>query len=159
MLEEPSKFGLSLKSQPIPLYVQLGTSTYPVIFGGLLFWYSTSSTVHTAPFTFSTRTKHLCRLRLWRTAFCRREDKEERTVCKQITRFYKGRRYSNRKYSMLRHGFKKREGERETDIERVTSLIKKDMLEEEKARMWIIQFLLHYIYHFLQRSIFNFKTS
>lgn len=44
--------------------------TYPVIFGGLLFWYSTSSTVQTAPFTFSTRTKHLCRLRLWRTAFC-----------------------------------------------------------------------------------------
>ncbi len=44
-------------------------SSYPVIFGGLLFWYSTSSTVQTAPLTFSTRTKHLCRLRLWRTAF------------------------------------------------------------------------------------------
>lgn len=38
--------------------------TYPVIFCDLRFWYSTSSTVHTAPFTFSTRTKHLCRLRL-----------------------------------------------------------------------------------------------
>lgn len=43
--------------------------TYPVIFGGLRFWYSRSSTVHTAPLTFSTRTKHLCRLRLCRTAF------------------------------------------------------------------------------------------
>jgi len=43
--------------------------TYPVIFCDLRFWYSTSSTVHTAPLTFSTRTKHLCRLRLWRTAF------------------------------------------------------------------------------------------
>lgn len=43
---------------------------YPVIFWDLRFWYSISSTVHTAPFTFSTRTKHLCRLRLCRTAFC-----------------------------------------------------------------------------------------
>lgn len=42
---------------------------YPAIFWDLLLWYSSSSTVHTAPFTFSTRTKHLCRLRLWRTAF------------------------------------------------------------------------------------------
>lgn len=31
---------------------------------------SNSSTVHTAPFSLSTRTKHLCRLRLWRMAFC-----------------------------------------------------------------------------------------
>lgn len=44
--------------------------TYPLIFWGRLFWNSISSTVHTAPFTFSTRTKHLCRLRLCRTAFC-----------------------------------------------------------------------------------------
>lgn len=42
---------------------------YPVIFWDRLLWYSTSSTVHTAPFTFSTRTKHLCRLKLCRTAF------------------------------------------------------------------------------------------
>lgn len=49
-------------------------STYPVIFCDLRFWYSTSSTVHTAPFTFSTRTKHLCRLRLWRTAFWRQRE-------------------------------------------------------------------------------------
>lgn len=33
---------------------------------------SNSSTVHTAPFSLSTRTKHLCRLRLWRMAFCER---------------------------------------------------------------------------------------
>ena len=46
-----------------------GWPTHPVIFGGLRFWYSRSSTVHTAPLTFSTRTKHLCRLRLCRTAF------------------------------------------------------------------------------------------
>lgn len=45
------------------------SQTYPVIFCDLRFWYSTSSTVHTAPLTFSTRTKHLCRLRLCRTAF------------------------------------------------------------------------------------------
>ena len=36
---------------------------------GLLRWYSTSSTVHTAPFTFSTLMKHLWRDKLWRTAF------------------------------------------------------------------------------------------
>ena len=36
---------------------------------GLLLWYSTSSTVHTAPLTFSTRMKHLWRLRLCLTAF------------------------------------------------------------------------------------------
>ena len=35
-------------------------------------WYSTSSTVHTAPFTFSTRIKHLCRERLCLTAFYRK---------------------------------------------------------------------------------------
>ena len=33
-------------------------------------WNSCSSTVQTAPFTFSTRTKNLCKLRLCRTAFC-----------------------------------------------------------------------------------------
>lgn len=57
---------------------------YPVILWDLLLRYSTSSTVHTAPFTFSTRTKHLCRLRLWRTAFwCRpgqRWDHSQRTL-------------------------------------------------------------------------------
>ena len=36
---------------------------------GLLLWYSTSSTVQTAPFTFSTRIKHLWSDKLWRTAF------------------------------------------------------------------------------------------
>jgi pentatricopeptide repeat protein len=36
---------------------------------GLLLWYSNSSTVQTAPLTFSTLMKHLCRERLWRTAF------------------------------------------------------------------------------------------
>ena len=36
---------------------------------GLLLWYSTSSTVQTAPLTFSTRMKHLCKDKLWRTAF------------------------------------------------------------------------------------------
>lgn len=51
--------------------------TYPVIFGGLRFWYSRSSTVHTAPLTFSTRTKHLCRLRLCRTAFWGCSDKKQ----------------------------------------------------------------------------------
>lgn len=50
--------------------------THPVIFGGLRFWYSCSSTVQTAPLTFSTRTKHLCRLRLWRTAFCGQNGQE-----------------------------------------------------------------------------------
>lgn len=54
-----------------------GGPTYPVIFGGLRFWYSRSSTVHTAPLTFSTRTKHLCRLRLCRTAFWGRSDKKQ----------------------------------------------------------------------------------
>lgn len=53
-----------------------GWWTYPLIFCGLLFWNSISSTVHTAPFTFSTRTKHLCRLRLWRTAFCSGDRRE-----------------------------------------------------------------------------------
>lgn len=38
-------------------------------FWPFLLWYSLSSTVHTAPFPPSTRTKHLWRLRLWRTAF------------------------------------------------------------------------------------------
>lgn len=53
--------------------------TYPLIFWGRLFWNSISSTVHTAPFTFSTRTKHLWRLRLCRTAFCSWcEDKERK---------------------------------------------------------------------------------
>lgn len=53
--------------------------TYPVIFCGRLFWNSSSSTVQTAPFTFSTRTKHLWRLRLWRTAFwdCRRNEQTD----------------------------------------------------------------------------------
>ena len=37
---------------------------------GLRRWYSTSSTVQTAPLTFSTRIKHLWRDKLWRTAFC-----------------------------------------------------------------------------------------
>ena len=36
---------------------------------GLRLWYSTSSTVQTAPLTFSTRIKHLWRDKLWRTAF------------------------------------------------------------------------------------------
>ena len=36
---------------------------------GLRRWYSTSSTVQTAPLTFSTRIKHLWRDKLWRTAF------------------------------------------------------------------------------------------
>ena len=36
---------------------------------GLLLWNSISSTVQTAPLTFSTRMKHLCSDRLWRTAF------------------------------------------------------------------------------------------
>ena len=36
---------------------------------GRLLWYSTSSTVQTAPFTFSTLIKHLWRLRLCLTAF------------------------------------------------------------------------------------------
>ena len=43
--------------------------TYPESFWGLRFWYSISSTVQTAPLTFSTRTKHLCKDKLWRTAF------------------------------------------------------------------------------------------
>lgn len=34
---------------------------------------SNSSTVHTAPFSLSTLTKHLCKLRLWRMAFCGRK--------------------------------------------------------------------------------------
>lgn len=41
----------------------------PAAFWGLLLWNSISSTVHTAPFTFSSRTKHLWRLRLCLTAF------------------------------------------------------------------------------------------
>lgn len=47
------------------------TDTYPALaaFWGLLLWNSISSTVHTAPFTFSSRTKHLWRLRLCLTAF------------------------------------------------------------------------------------------
>ena len=36
---------------------------------GRRLWNSTSSTVQTAPLTFSTRMKHLCSDRLWRTAF------------------------------------------------------------------------------------------
>lgn len=62
----------------VTLCVCVCVCSYPVIFGGLLFWYSTSSTVHTAPFTFSTRTKHLCRLRLWRTAFWEKGEREKR---------------------------------------------------------------------------------
>lgn len=48
---------------------QFSNETYPESFWGLRFWYSTSSTVQTAPLTFSTRTKHLCKDKLWRTAF------------------------------------------------------------------------------------------
>lgn len=58
--------------------------THPVIFGGLLFWYSSSSTVQTAPLTFSTRTKHLCRLRLWRTAFCKQDRRRKRMPSKGL---------------------------------------------------------------------------
>lgn len=49
----------------------LSMCTYPLpaVFCGLLLWNSISSTVHTAPFTFSKRTKHLWRLRLCLTAF------------------------------------------------------------------------------------------
>jgi len=44
--------------------------TYPdEVRWGRLLQNSASSTVHTAPFTFSTLMKHLCRERLWRTAF------------------------------------------------------------------------------------------
>ena len=47
-------------------------SSYPAAapLCGLRRWYSTSSTVQTAPLTFSTRIKHLWRDKLWRTAFC-----------------------------------------------------------------------------------------
>ena len=40
-----------------------------LIFKGRRRQYSKSSTVHTAPLTFSTRMKHLCKLRLCLTAF------------------------------------------------------------------------------------------
>ena len=46
---------------------------------GLRRQYSKSSTVHTAPFTFSTRMKHLCKLRLCRTAFCE-QNKHRQTI-------------------------------------------------------------------------------
>lgn len=49
--------------------------------GGLRRWYSSSSTVQTAPLTFSTRMKHLWRLKLWRTAFCKAE-KTLLSICK-----------------------------------------------------------------------------
>lgn len=45
------------------------TYPLPAVFCGLRLWNSISSTVHTAPFTFSKRTKHLWRLRLCLTAF------------------------------------------------------------------------------------------
>lgn len=50
---------------------QKRTYPFPAAFCGLLRWNSISSTVHTAPFTFSRRTKHLWRLRLCLTAFCK----------------------------------------------------------------------------------------
>lgn len=62
--------------------------TYPLIFWGRLFWNSISSTVHTAPFTFSTRTKHLWRLRLCRTAFCswcKHKERKQRLLSVQQT--------------------------------------------------------------------------
>ena len=43
--------------------------SHPDSFWGRRFWYSISSTVQTAPLTFSTRTKHLWSDKLWRTAF------------------------------------------------------------------------------------------
>ena len=46
--------------------------------GFLFLWYSISSTVQTAPFTFSTLLKHLWRLRLCRTAFWRRNIYQDR---------------------------------------------------------------------------------
>lgn len=49
----------------------------PAAFWGLLLWNSISSTVHTAPFTFSSRTKHLWRLRLCLTAFWSHTKKRE----------------------------------------------------------------------------------
>ena len=49
----------------------IGSASYPAAapLCGLLRWYSTSSTVQTAPLTFSTRMKHLWRDKLCRTAF------------------------------------------------------------------------------------------
>lgn len=64
--------------------------TYPLIFWGRLFWNSISSTVHTAPLTFSTRTKHLWRLRLCRTAFCGwcKENKKRTTGIQQYIKTF-----------------------------------------------------------------------
>ena len=50
-----------------PWYVWSYPAAAPLC--GLRRWYSTSSTVHTAPLTFSTRIKHLWSDKLWRTAF------------------------------------------------------------------------------------------
>ena len=72
-------------------------STYPLIFWGRLFWNSISSTVHTAPFTFSTRTKHLWRLRLCRTAFfswCEDKKRKKVSIRTVYTCLY-GRKMSN----------------------------------------------------------------
>ena len=53
----------------ISLTGSLGAPYLEVERWGRLRWNSASSTVQTAPFTFSTRMKHLCSDRLWRTAF------------------------------------------------------------------------------------------
>ena len=53
----------------ISLTGSLGAPYLEVERWGRLRWNSASSTVQTAPFTFSTRLKHLCSDKLWRTAF------------------------------------------------------------------------------------------
>ena len=67
--KEGDRFLLTEKRAKIsfPRYLVSYPAAAPLC--GLLLWYSTSSTVQTAPFTFSTRIKHLWSDKLWRTAF------------------------------------------------------------------------------------------
>lgn len=69
------KLALSASPKSVGLGVMLGLLDWippEVDLCGRRLWNSTSSTVQTAPLTFSTRMKHLCSDRLWRTAFYHR---------------------------------------------------------------------------------------
>ena len=66
--EEDTDIDDDVATPPLPPLLLLN-------FSGLRRQYSKSSTVHTAPLTFSTRMKHLCKLKLCLTAFLIKQKK------------------------------------------------------------------------------------
>lgn len=63
-------------------------SLYLWYFCPFLLWYSASSSVHTAPFSPSTRTKHLWRLRLCRTAFWWEQDEDKNILVRSYMQLF-----------------------------------------------------------------------